>query len=440
MKVLLIGGGAREHAMAEAIVRSGGELHVVMNHINPGIAKIAESILQQKETEVEPVLEWAQTIAPDVAVIGPEAPEEAGLGDALIAAGIPCASPTKAAARIETDKQFMRELMDKHDVPGRLGFHPFTDADAACAFLDENGPVWAIKPIGLTGGKGVQVYGDHFTDVDGAKAYARSIFKSGAGGGELQFEELAVGEEYTVMALTDGTTVLPMVACQDHKRLYEGDKGPNTGGMGSYSQENGLLPFLKQTDYNDAVTIVQGIVDALRAEGCPYTGAIYGQFMLTRNGPKVIEVNARFGDPEAMNVMHLLESNYTDLLMKMATGKLAGEHLEFRPNATVVKYCVPQGYGDGTPAAGTPVEIDEAALEAAGASIYFASIEDQDGLKTLTSRTLGVLGEGATIAEAEQVAEAGLKAVKGDLVVRHDVGTASLIQQRIDHMNQVRYG
>lgn len=439
MKVLLVGGGAREHAMGEAIVRSGGELHVVMNHINPGLAKIASSHLQQKETDIEPVLAFAKQLAPDVAVIGPEAPEEAGLGNAFIAAGISCASPTKEAARIETDKQFMRELMKKHDVSGRLGFHPFTDADSACAFLDENGPVWAIKPIGLTGGKGVQVHGDHFTDIAGAQAYARSIFESGAGGGELQFEELAVGEEFTVMALTDGTTVLPMVACQDHKRLYEGDKGPNTGGMGSYSQEDGLLPFLKQADYNAAVTIVQGIVDALRAEGCPYVGGIYGQFMLTRNGPKVIEVNARFGDPEAMNVMHLLESNYTDLLVKMANGNLAGESLSFRHKATVVKYCVPQGYGDGTPAAGTPVTIDKAALEAAGASIYFASIEDNNGLKTLSSRTLGVLGEADTIAEAEQVAEAGLKAVKGDLVVRHDIGTKALLDKYVAHMNEVRY-
>lgn len=440
MKVLLIGGGAREHAMAEAIVRSGGELHVVMNHVNPGIAKIAESVFKQKETDVAAVMEWAATLAPDVAVIGPEAPEEAGLGDALLAAGIPCASPTKAAARIETDKQFMRELMDKYEVNGRLGFHPFQNADQACAFLDENGPVWAIKPIGLTGGKGVQVYGDHFSDVDGAKAYARSIFASGAGGGELQFEELAVGEEYTVMALTDGTTVLPMVACQDHKRLYDGDKGPNTGGMGSYSQENGLLPFLTESDYNDAVSIVQGIVDALRADGCPYVGAMYGQFMLTRNGPKVIEVNARFGDPEALNVLHLLESDYTDLLVKMASGKLAGETLEFRPAATVVKYCVPEGYGDGTPAVGTPVNIHESILEKTGATIYYASIEDQDGLVTLGSRTLAILGEGPTIAAAEAMAEKGLAAVEGDLVVRHDVGTASLIQQRIDHMNQVRYG
>lgn len=440
-KILLVGGGAREHAMAAAIARSkDGELVSVMKHRNPGIDALATTVLIHDELDTDAVVAFAQDTGCDLAVIGPEAPEEKGLADALAAAGIPCASPTKAAARIETDKQFMRELMAKHDVPGQLGFHPFTDADAACAFLDEHGPVWAIKPIGLTGGKGVQVHGDHFQDVDGAKAYTRSIFESGAGGGELQFEELAVGEEFTVMALTDGDTVLPMVACQDHKRLYDGDEGPNTGGMGSYSQGDGLLPFLSKGEYNDAVGIIQGIVDALRAEGCPYVGAIYGQFMLTVDGPKVIEVNARFGDPEAMNVLHLLETDYVMLLQSMVDGRLSDRKLAFRPNATVVKYAVPQGYGDGKPAAGTPVDIDTDALESAGASIYFASIQERDGggYETLTSRTLGVLGEAETISEAEQIAEKGLKAIHGDLVVRHDIGTAPLIERRIRHMAKLR--
>ncbi len=439
-RVLLVGGGAREHAMAEAIHRSNdAELVVVMKHRNPGIDKIATTVLIHDELDIEAVVDFAKDTACDLAVIGPEAPEEKGLADALAAAGIPCASPTQAAARIETDKQFMRDLMERHNVPGRLGFHPFDNSDDACAFLDEHGPVWAIKPIGLTGGKGVQVHGDHFHDVEGAKAYTRSIFESGAGGGHVQFEELAVGEEFTVMALTDGTTVLPMVACQDHKRLYEGDQGPNTGGMGSYSQADGLLPFLSKAEYDDAVDIVQGLVDALRADGCPYVGAIYGQFMLTVDGPKVIEVNARFGDPEAMNVLHLLETDYVMLLQSMVDGRLADRRLAFRPNATVVKYAVPQGYGDGKPAAGTPVVVDPKALEGAGASVYYASIHEVDGkLETLTSRTLGVLGEAETISQAEKIAEAGIAAIQGDLVVRHDIGTSPLIEKRIRHMASLR--
>lgn len=441
-RILLVGGGAREHAMAAAIARSkDAALVVVMKHRNPGIARLANDVLLHDELDIDAVVQYAKDQGCDLAVIGPEAPEEKGLGDALDAAGIPCASPTKAAARIETDKSFMRRLMEDHDVPGRLGFHPFSDADAACAFLDEHGPVWAIKPIGLTGGKGVQVYGDHFTDVEGAKAYVRQVFESGAGGGALQFEELAVGEEMTVMALTDGATVLPMVAVQDHKRLYEGDEGPNTGGMGSYSKSDGLLPFLTQGEYDAAVHIIQAIVDALAAEGCPYKGAIYGQFMLTVDGPKVIEINARFGDPEAMNVLHLLETDYAMLLESIVKGRLSDCRLAFRDNATVVKYMVPKGYGDGQPVSGAKVQVDEKGLEAAGATVYYASIaEDGSGrLTTLTSRTLAVLGEADTISEAERIAEEGMKAVESNaLIARHDIGTPAVIEKRIRHMSDLR--
>ncbi len=440
-RVLLVGGGAREHAMATALKRSEEtEICVVMKHRNPGLARIAHEVLIHDELDIDAIVAWAEEMRCELAIIGPEAPEEAGLADALNAAEIPTASPTKAAARIETDKRFMRDLMARHHVPGRLGFHHFTDKDAALAFLDENGPVWAIKPVGLTGGKGVQVHGDHFSDVEGAKAYAASIFDSGAGGGALQFEELAVGEEFTVMAFTDGHTVLPMVAVQDHKRLLEGDKGPNTGGMGSYSQGDGLLPFLTRGEFNEAVDILQALIDAMQAEGCPYVGAIYGQFMLTVTGPKVIEVNARFGDPEAMNVLHLLETNYLMLNQAMVAGELERRKVSFRPHATVVKYAVPRGYGEGKPAKGQPVVIDEEAIEALGATVYYASIEEtDDGLRTLTSRTLGILGEADTISEAEAIVEKALQHIDSDaLVVRHDIGTPALIERRIEHMKQVR--
>ncbi len=439
MKVLLVGGGAREHAMARAVKRSDdAALVVVMKHRNPGIAALADDVALLPETDVDAVVAYAKEQGCDLAVVGPEAPLEQGLADALTQAGVPTASPSAAAARIETDKRFMRELMAKHQVPGRLDHHHFDDETAALAFLDEHGPVWAIKPVGLTGGKGVQVHGDHFQDLDGAKAYVSQVFSKGTGGGAVQFEELAVGEEFTVMAFTDGTTVLPMVAVQDHKRLREGDEGPNTGGMGSYSQCDGLLPFLTQGEYEDAVLIVQALVDALRAEGCPYVGTLYGQFMLTAAGPKVIEVNARFGDPEAMNVLWLLETDYVMLLQAMVEGNLEARKVGFRPNATVVKYAVPQGYGDGTPEAGTPVTVDEAAIEALGATVFYASIEEQDGhLRTLTSRTLAVLGEGETISEAEQVAEKALEHVHGDLFVRHDIGTPAVIAKRIRNMQHI---
>ncbi|HEX2066173.1 MAG TPA: phosphoribosylglycinamide synthetase C domain-containing protein, partial [Candidatus Thermoplasmatota archaeon] len=267
------------------------------------------------------------------------------------------------------------------------------------------------------------------------------VFATQQGGGAVQFEELARGEEFTVMAFTDGATVLPMPAVQDHKRLLEGDEGPNTGGMGSYSQADGLLPFLPRADYDAAVAIVQGLVDALREEGTPYVGVLYGQFMLTAAGPKVIEVNARFGDPEAMNVLHLLESDYLGLACAMATGRLAGQQARFRPAATVVKYVVPRGYGEGSPEAGHHVQVDEFNIRRCRGSVFLGAIEQQTSgpLVTLASRTLAVLGEGATIDEANAVCEASLRHIHGDgLHVRHDIGTAALLQRRVEHMQALR--
>jgi phosphoribosylamine---glycine ligase len=384
---------------------------------------------------------WARAQRIHLAVTGPESALEAGVTDALRAAGIAVASPSQSAARIETSKTFMRELMARHRIPGQLAFHPFSALGAALDFIDKNGPRWAVKPVGLTGGKGVQVFGDHFHDAAGAKAYVGSVFAQKAGGGTVQFEELAVGEEYTVMAFTDGTTILPMPAVQDHKRLLDGDKGPNTGGMGSYSQPDGLLPFLSAEEYGQSAAILQAIVDALRAEGTPYVGTIYGQFMLTRDGPRVIEVNARFGDPEAMNVLHLLESDYVALLEGMATGTLAGKEARFRGAATVVKYVVPKGYGQGSPASGKPVEIDEFNVKRTGGTVYMGAIEQMPygGLETMASRTLAVLGEGPTIEHANAVCEASLRHVHGkELHVRHDIGSAELIAKRVRHMVELR--
>ncbi|HLF16543.1 MAG TPA: phosphoribosylglycinamide synthetase C domain-containing protein, partial [Candidatus Thermoplasmatota archaeon] len=302
--------------------------------------------------------------------------------------------------------------------------------------------VWAVKPVGLTGGKGVQVHGDHFHDVEGAKAYVRQAMDKKVGGGVVQFEEIARGEEYTVMAFTDGTAVVPMPAVQDHKRLLEGDKGPNTGGMGSYSCPDGLLPFLTRAEYDASVAILERLVAALKAEGCPYVGTLYGQFMLTVDGPKVIEVNARFGDPEAMNVLHLLESDYVDILEAMATGGLAAlPRPRFRAAATVVKYLVPKGYGMGTPLADRPVHVDEQNLRKVGVTAYYAHLDRHPSgqLVTMASRTLGLLAEGPTVPAAEKAVREGLRHIHADaLLVRNDIGTAELLQRRVEHMRELR--
>ncbi len=334
MRVLAVGGGAREHAIVSALARSGAEVFVCMKNSNPGIARLAKAVALVDETDVSRVVGHARGWGAELAVVGPEAPLEAGLADGLESAGIPTASPRKAAARIETSKSFMRNLMDKHRVKGAVRFVEAEDADDVRAALDELGTEVVVKPVGLTGGKGVKVFGEHMRTREDVFAYAEEILSKHIGGGAgMVIEEKLVGEEFTVQAFCDGRRVVPMPAVQDHKRAYEGDKGPNTGGMGSYSQADGLLPFLRRGDYDEAVSIMSDTLAALREDGSEYRGTLYGQFMITKDGPKVIEFNARFGDPEAMNVLSLLRSDFSAVCAGMAGGDLSGRRVEFERKA-----------------------------------------------------------------------------------------------------------
>ena len=438
MRILVVGGGAREHAIAQAVRRGGGELCSAMRVRNPGIARISQEVKLLDERDIPSVLGWAQSVGVEMLVVGPEASLEVGICDAFERAGITVASPSKAAARIETDKSFMRELMDKHDVPGRVEHHSFTSSREAEGFIRAYPGQLVVKPVGLTGGKGVRIEGEHLMTKDEVVAFARECIEKGLSGHNMVvLEERVVGEEFTLQCFTDSIVVRPMPPVQDHKRAYEGDRGPNTGGMGSYSGADHLLPFLPRPVLDQAVTIVQAIVDALRRDGRPYVGAMYGQFMYTARGPVVIEFNARFGDPEAMNVLPILGTNYVDVLTAMVSHTLEDVDVRFEPRATVCKYIVPKGYGTKS-LAGAPLVVDEAAINRAGAELFFASVEEREGrLYTMTSRSLAVVGSGATIAEAEGKAETALGCVHGEFDARHDIGRPPLIERRISHMREV---
>lgn len=438
MRVLTVGGGGREHAAVEAFHRAGSELYCVMKNANPGIMARAERHLLCDERDVEKVVAFARENGVELAFVGPEAPLEAGLVDALEDAGVRCASPTKAAARIETSKAFMRRLVEDHGIAGNLSFASFDNADDAEAYLRTVDHEIVVKPVGLTGGKGVKVQGEHLHGFEETMDYVREIFDANIGGAGVILEERAVGEEFTQMVFVDGRRIVPMPLVQDHKRAYEGDVGPNTGGMGSYTGADHLLPFVTDAERRAALDIIQSIVDALAEEGCPYRGTMYGQFMLTVNGPKIIEINARFGDPEAMNVLTILDSNFEEVCMGMATGTLDGA-AAFAREATVCKYVVPRGYGVRSEA-GHEISVDEAAVSGCDAVAYYANVDMKDGkLVTGTSRSVGVVGRGATIEEAEHNCERALKHVKCDAAsVRHDIGTRELVQRRVDHMKALR--
>nr|QNO44338.1 phosphoribosylamine--glycine ligase [Methanosarcinales archaeon ANME-2c ERB4]QNO45801.1 phosphoribosylamine--glycine ligase [Methanosarcinales archaeon ANME-2c ERB4] len=433
MKILLVGGGGREHVIAEAVARStrNPELYAVMSRKNPGIARLCKDFLIANE-DVESVLPYAELQKIDFAVIGPEAPLGRSLADRLEEKGIPCLGPRCAPAQIELDKAWARTFMRRHNIEGCPAFEVFDCGETASAHaaIDELGDV-AIKPTGLTGGKGVKVMGDHF-DIEGAKEYVSELLDAGS----VVIEENLKGEEFTVQAFSDGETLAFAPAVQDHKRAYDGDKGPNTGSMGSYSDAGNLLPFMREEDYEAAKRIMQDTVRSIKKDVGAYKGILYGQFMLTATGIKVIEFNARFGDPEAMNVIPLLKTDFVDILSAIADESLSNLNIEFERLATVCKYAVPAGYPE-RPTKDSIVEIDD---EGTGdALIFYSSVYEKDGqVYTTGSRAIAVVGIAPTIAEAEKIVSAGLSGIHGDLHARSDIGTAALVDQRVRHAASLR--
>ncbi|HUU76568.1 MAG TPA: phosphoribosylamine--glycine ligase [Methanoregulaceae archaeon] len=428
MKILVVGGGGREHAITRALsCNSKVEIFSVMSKRNPGIARLSKKLLIEKETNVPAVIRFARNCSIDFAIIGPEAPLEAGVVDVLLENGISCVGPSRAAARLETDKAFCREMMQSHGIAGCPKYRVFYNAEDAVAFINENEGDLAIKPIGLTGGKGVKIMGEHL-DRSGALEYVKAL------GGNVVLEERLIGEEFTMQAFVDGTHIIPMPLVQDHKRAYEGDEGPNTGGMGSYSMSDHILPFVSAKDYESAFSIMKDAVSAMAKIGHPYRGILYGQFMNTRKGPMVIEFNARFGDPEAMNVLSMLDSDFTEILLHLIEGDLPSAQVDFMKLATVCKYLVPEGYPEA-PVSGQPVEIGDHGA----ALLYFANIEEKDGqLLTQTSRTLAFVGMGETLADAEAHAQRAAAAVMGRVRYRRDIGTEELLAKRCAHMKELR--
>ena len=429
MRVLLVGGGGRENAIGEALVRAGAELYVVSKHRNPGLAGLAKDYGLAKETDVGKVLDYAEKFGIELAFIGPEAPLERGIVDTLEENGIPAVGPTKEAARLETDKAFARSLMEEHEIPGRKLFRVFSDVSEMRSWIDDFGRPVVVKPLGLTGGKGVKVVGYQLRDNDEAKAYAEGLIRKD---GKVLIEERTDGVEFTFQVFTDGKKVVPMPLAQDYPHAYENDEGPITGGMGSYSCANGLLPFVSREDYKKALETLKATIKAMRKNGTPYKGILYGQFMLGKDDPIIIEYNARFGDPEAMNVLPLLKTSLLDISEGIVDGNLG--KAEFEKKATVVKYLAPKGY-PLNPIKGIKVQVDEEAIAETGAKLYYASIDENFTL--LGSRAIAVVGIAETLEEAEGIAQSAIGHVKGELFYRRDVGTRESVERRIRLMKEI---
>ncbi len=438
VRVLVVGGGGREHAIVEALRRSGAEVLAAMANQNPGIRRAAADVLVGDVTAVGPVVAWAKACGAELAVVGPEAPLERGIVDALEAEGIPAVGPTKAAAQLETNKEFTRDLMKTHGIPGLPAYWAFDSYAPFSEFVLDSNFEFVIKPLGLTGGKGVRVWGDHFNSKDGALAYGREILEKKIGGqSRFLVEEKLVGEEFSLQALCDGKRLVPCPLAQDHKRAYEGDRGPNTGGMGSYSDADHLLPFVTRTDFERALDTMKRTVEAMNERGTPFKGVLYGGFMATREGPKLLEYNVRFADPESMNVLPILEDDFVELCRGTALGGLP-LRARFARKATVCKYVVPMGYGTH-PKAGEQLKVDEESIRRTGARLYYAAVDERDGhVLTTTSRSLAIVGIADDLGSAEAVSEEALAFVSGSFYARRDIGKPEVVARKTERMQALR--
>jgi len=439
--VLLVGNGAREHAIAEAIMRSSQDpkLFSYMKTNNPGIAALSAKSLVGPYEDLPALMAFARVNGCEFAVVGPEDPLNLGAVDALLAAGIPAVGPKKGLSRLETSKSFTRDLLRKYGIPGNPRYETFTSLSGIEAFMQDL-PGIVVKPDGLTGGKGVKVQGDHFQTREEAFQYCKEVLREHPA---VVIEEKLEGEEFSLQCITDGKTVVATPPVQDHKRRFVDDRGPNTGGMGSYSDADHCLPFMRPEDVTEGLAITQRVAEAIHREtGDYYRGIMYGGFMITRDGVRLVEYNARFGDPEAMNILPLLKTDFVEICRAVVGGTLDRLAVEFERKATVCKYIVPKGYGlpkDHPDAQSTSAKIDVG--DVGDARLYYASVDRKaDGLYMTSSRAIGVVGIAASLDEAERIAESAVSAVKGPVDHRPDIGTKALIQRRIDHMQRLRGG
>ena len=438
MRIGLIGSGGREHAIAKTLCKnpSRDSLFVYGSHLNPGIEKLAASSTTGSMQDVEKIKEYFIEKKVDLVVVGPEVPLIAGASDSLRAEGIKVVGPSKAQARLEGDKVFMRDLLRRYVKKGSPRWKEVKEIEEARAFIKKTGQI-AVKPIGLTGGKGVSVMGVHFQTIDEALERVQVSLEQD---GVVLLEERLIGEEFSRMAFVSDGKISPMPVAQDFKYAYDGDEGDMTGGMGAYTMSDGSMPFLTKDDLKEAGSILQMTVDAIEKEtGAGYRGFLYGQFIATANGVRVIEFNVRLGDPEAINVMALLNVDAPEFLFALADGSLETEEIKFNPQASVCKYLVPAAY----PQSGKEhilIDLDEATVNAAGLSVIFASIvQKEDHLETLGSRSLAVVGTGDDAGDISAKIEDLLDAIQPD-TMRHrkDVGDAGIIQKKIQKMEILR--
>ncbi|MCR2804521.1 phosphoribosylamine--glycine ligase [Paenibacillus soyae] len=393
MRILVIGGGGREHAICWALKKSEKVKELFCAPGNAGIAKLAECV-PIAVSQFDELTRFAKEASIDLVFVGPDDPLADGIVDAFEAAGIPAFGPDKKAAEIEGSKIFMKNLLKKYNIP-TAKYETFTDYETALAYLKQQATPIVIKADGLAAGKGVTVAA---TMEEAEKALREAMVDKvfGDAGNQIVIEEFLEGQEMSILAFVDGETVKPMVPAQDHKAVFDGDKGPNTGGMGTYTP----LPHIDPSIIEDAiVNIINPTAKAMVSEGRPFRGVLFAGLMITKDGPKTIEFNARMGDPETQVVLPRLKTDLVDIVLAAMNGRLGELNIEWSEEAAVCVVAASEGYPVSYPKGRVITGIADA--EAQGALVFHAGTAMKDGeLVTSGGRVLGIVGRGRDIAEA----------------------------------------
>lgn len=418
--ILLLGSGGREHALAAKLAASPlcGTLYIAPG--NGGTVQVGENVALA-EDDPEAVADFARETGVGLVVIGPEAPLVAGVADAVRAAGISCFGPGAEGAQMEGSKKFSKELMARAGIP-TAAYGSFTDEASALAYVSEQGAPIVVKADGLAAGKGVIVA----ATLEEAEDAVRECFQGafGAAGSTVVVEECLTGPECSLLAFTDGKTVLPMATAQDHKRALEGDKGPNTGGMGVYSP----VPIVTEDELSAMKQVMLDTVAELAAEGIDYRGCLYGGFMLTNDGPKVLEFNARFGDPETQVILPRLKNDLVEVMLACAEGRLDEVELAWRDEWAVAVVLTSAGY-PGSYEKGKVITGIEDAEAMEDVTVYHAgtAVREDGELVTSGGRVLAVTALGDTFEAARDLAYEACEKIEFEgKTLRRDIGLRAL--------------
>jgi phosphoribosylamine--glycine ligase len=424
MNILLIGSGGREHALAWAIAASPLCDRLFVAPGNPGTGQIARNAALEV-TDHAAVIGFCRAENIGLVVVGPEAPLVAGLADDLASAGIKCFGPKKFAAQLEGSKGFTKDICANHAIP-TAAYGRFTDREAALAYLEAQGAPIVIKADGLAAGKGVTVA----MDMETARAAVSDIFSGKFGGAECVIEEFLEGEEASFFVLTDGRNALPLATAQDHKRVGDGDTGPNTGGMGAYSP----APCMTQALCDEALeTIVKPTIRALAGMGHPYVGVLYAGLILTKDGPKLIEYNCRFGDPECQVLMMRLKDDLVTLLLACCDGTLDKVTARWFDEVALTVVLCARGY-PGEFLKGTEIRGLEGASAMEGVEIFHAGTAAKDGkIVSAGGRVLNVTALGKTVRQAQERAYAAVDRIDWpEGFCRRDIGWRAIAREALE--------